>query len=109
MTAPAAPAPRDTREGGALEHDRKRDGALLLPGLGWLLVFFAAPLAIMFVVSFGQRDQYGGVYFAGASIESYLRALDPGFLPTVVNTIKYAAVTTVLSLLVAYPMAYFIA
>ena len=106
MTAASA---RDTREGGALEHDRKRDGALLLPGLGWLLVFFAAPLAIMFVVSFGQRDQYGGVYFSGASPEAYLRALDPGFLPTVLNTIKYAAVTTVLSLIVAYPMAYFIA
>ena len=49
------------------------------------------------------------MYFSGVSLETYLRALDPGFLPTVLNTIKYAAVTTVLSLIVAYPMAYFIA
>lgn len=106
MTAPAAPG---SREAGALDRDRKRDGTLLLPGLGWLLVFFAAPLAIMFAVSLGQRDQFGGVYFAGITLESYLRALEPGFLPTVLNSVKYAVITTLLSLVVAYPMAYFIA
>ena len=74
---------------------------MLLPGLGWLLVFFAAPLAIMFVVSFGQRD-HTAASTSWASLEGPLRrALDPGYLPAVPNTIKYAAVTTVLSLILA--------
>ena len=40
---------------------RTRDAVLLVPGLGWLVVFFAVPLAMIFVVSLGTRDQYGGV------------------------------------------------
>ena len=42
------------------------------------------------------------------SLDSYLRALEPGFLPTVLNSLKYALATTVLAILIAYPMAYFI-
>lgn len=88
--------------------DRRRDALLLAPGLGWLVLFFAAPMAIMFVVSLGSRDQFGGVVFASPSLAAYLRALEPGFLPTILNSLKYAFATTILSLLVAYPMAYFI-
>ena len=47
--------------GPALRRSRARDAVLLAPGLGWLIVFFAVPLAIIFVVSLGTRDQYGGV------------------------------------------------
>jgi spermidine/putrescine transport system permease protein len=106
MTAPADPPPGSR---GGMQQDRRRDAVLLVPGLGWLVLFFAAPLAIMMVVSLGSRDQFGGVYFDGFSLDSYLRALEPGFLPTVLNSIKYALATTLISLAIAYPMAYFIA
>ena len=42
-------------------RDRTRDGVFLLPGLAWLVLFFAVPLGIIFVVSLGTRDQFGGV------------------------------------------------
>ncbi len=91
-----------------MQRSRRGDAALVVPGLGWLLVFFALPLAIIFVVSLGQRDQYGGVLFDNLSLQAYLRALEPDFLPTVLNSFKYAFATTVLAILVSYPMAYWI-
>ncbi len=72
------------------------------------MVFFALPLAMIFVVSLGQRDQYGGVDLSRLSLGNYLRALEPTFLPTVWNSLRYAAATTVLSIVIAYPMAYWI-
>jgi len=80
----------------------------MAPGLSWLVVFFALPLAMIFVVSLGQRDQYGGVDFSHLSLQNYLRALEPTFLPTVWNSLRYAFATTVLSIVIAYPMAYWI-
>lgn len=91
-----------------MRRDRTRDAVLLLPGLGWLVVFFAVPLAIIFVVSLGTRDQYGGVALDRLGLGSYLRALEPDFLPTIVNSFKYALATTVLAILIAYPIAYWI-
>jgi spermidine/putrescine transport system permease protein len=87
---------------------RSRMLALLGPGLGWLLVFFALPLVFIFAVSFGQRDAYGDVSFATLSLQNYLRALEPTFLPTVWNSLRYATLTTILSIVIAYPMAYWI-
>ena len=85
-----------------------RQGLLLLPGVGWLLVFFVVPLAIIFVVSLGTRDQYGGVLLDRLSFDNYLRALEPDFIPTIANSLKYALATTVLSIVVGYPIAYWI-
>ena len=92
-----------------MRGDWRRDAALLVPGLGWLVAFFALPLAFIFVVSLGSRDQFGGVTLDHLSFDNYRRALEPDFIPTVVNSFKYAIATTILSILIAYPMAYFIA
>jgi spermidine/putrescine transport system permease protein len=89
-------------------RDRLRDAILLAPGLGWLVVFFAVPLGIIFVVSLGSRDQFGGVLFDVLGFGSYVRALEPDFLPTAWNSLKYATLTTVLAIAVAYPIAYWI-
>jgi spermidine/putrescine transport system permease protein len=91
-----------------MHRGRFRDAALFAPGLSWLLVFFLAPLALIFVVSLGTRDQFGGVVFAGFGLHNYLRALEPEFLPTVGNSLKYATATTVFSIAIAYPVAYWI-
>jgi len=91
-----------------MKRDRTRDAVLLVPGLAWLLLFFAVPLAIIFVVSLGHRDQYGGVLFDRIGLENYLRALEPDFLPTVANSLKYAFATTFFSIVIAYPIAYWI-
>jgi spermidine/putrescine transport system permease protein len=92
-----------------MNTDRRRDAVLLAPGLGWLVLFFAVPLVMIFIVSLGSRDQYGGVVLDGLSGRNYVRALEPDFLPTVLNSFKYALATTILSIAIAYPMAYYIA
>jgi spermidine/putrescine transport system permease protein len=91
-----------------MRRDATRDATLLLPGLGWLVVFFAVPLAFIFVVSLGVRDQYGGVVYTTVGLQNYLRALEPDFIPTVTNSLKYATLTTVFSIGIAYPIAYWI-
>jgi len=89
-------------------RDRARDAVLLMPGLAWLVVFFAIPLGIIFVVSLGTRDQLGGVILEKLGVQNYQRALEPDFLPTVTNSLRYSTLTTILSIAVAYPIAYWI-
>ena len=89
-------------------RDRTRDGVFLLPGLAWLVLFFAVPLAIIFVVSLGTRDQFGGVILDNLGFQNYRRALEPDFLPTVTNSLRYATLTTIFSIAIAYPIAYWI-
>jgi spermidine/putrescine transport system permease protein len=89
-------------------RDRTRDAVFLLPGIAWLVVFFALPLGIIFVVSLGTRDQFGGVVLDTLGFHNYRRALEPDFLPTVANSLRYAALTTVFSIAIAYPIAYWI-
>ncbi len=87
---------------------RLRAAALVLPGVGWLLTFFVVPLAIIFVVSLGSRDALDRISLAQPSIDNYVRAFDPVFLPTFLNSLRYAAITTILSLAIGYPIAYWI-
>jgi spermidine/putrescine transport system permease protein len=83
-------------------------GPLTLPGLGWLFLFFIVPLAIIFVVSLGTRDRFGGVVLDRASLDNYRTALSPEFLPTVWNSFRYAGLTAILSIVIGYPVAYWI-
>jgi spermidine/putrescine transport system permease protein len=87
---------------------RLRAATLVLPGVAWLLLFFVLPLALIFVVSLGSRDPLGRISLDVLSLDNYARAFDPVFLPTFLNSLKYAGVTTVLSLAIGYPIAYWI-
>lgn len=72
------------------------------------MVLFIVPLGMMFVVSLGTRDPLDRVVLDTLSFDNYARAFDPGFLPTFMNSLRYAAATTVLSLVIGYPIAYWI-
>lgn len=87
---------------------RLRSIALVVPGVGWLLAFFVLPLILIFVVSFGQRDELDRVVLSSPNLDNYGRAFDPVFLPTFFRSIRYALITTVLSLVIGYPIAYWI-
>ncbi len=87
---------------------RLRAAWLVLPGVGWLIAFFIVPLAIIFVVSLGSRDALDRITLERLSLDNYVRAFDPVFLPTFLNSLRYAAITTILSLAIGYPVAYWI-
>lgn len=81
---------------------------LAAPGGLWLLVFFVAPIAVMFGYSFMPRGIYGGVE-PGFTFEHYRRFLEPLYLAVVGRTVGLAFATTALCLLLGFPMAWTIA
>ncbi len=100
---PAEPAARPRRR-------RLTPYLLLLPGLAWLAVFFAVPLATLFGTSlqtpapsgeigaFEQTFQFSNFWTAASD---YRVQFGRAFL--------YAGIATVLALLIGYPLAYMIA
>jgi spermidine/putrescine transport system permease protein len=83
--------------------------ALILPGVAWLALFFLVPLVIIFVVSLGTRDASGNnVVLDHLGLQNYGEATRPEYLPAFANSVRYALVTTVLSLGLGYPIAYWI-
>ncbi|MCU0301486.1 MAG: ABC transporter permease [Candidatus Nanopelagicales bacterium] len=100
---PATPAP------GLL----KRRGTpywLLLPGMLWLAVFFVVPLVSLFATSLQapvSDNPDDGFYFAWdfANYPEALRRYGEQFIRSFV----FAGSATVLALVIAYPLAYFIA
>jgi spermidine/putrescine transport system permease protein len=88
---------------------RLATGVLVLPAVAWLAILFLAPLAIIGVISFGSVDPSGHVTLANPSLANYERALDPDYLPALGRSLYYAGATTILSLAIGYPVAYWIA
>jgi spermidine/putrescine transport system permease protein len=90
-----------------LEERRPGSAGLLLsgPGLLWLVVFFAIPLAMLLGYSFLPRTDAGGVA-RGFTLEHYRELLDPLYLNVLYKTVLYAAWATIACLLIGYPCAY---
>lgn len=76
--------------------------------IAWLAAFVVVPAAILFVYSFCERDEIGGVIFS-FTLENYTRVFDPIYLRIFVRSIGYAGLTTLICVVVGYPVAYYIA
>lgn len=89
---------------------RKRFQSLIFlsPSVFVLLIFLISPLFIVLSYSFAGRDASGGVVPA-FKFDNYRSLLDPIYVPIFINSFKIAFYTTLLSLALAYPVAYFIA
>jgi spermidine/putrescine transport system permease protein len=83
-------------------------GLLVLPGVLWLVALFLLPLAIIGVFSLGSIDPNGGITLTNPSLGNYERALNPDYLTAFGRSMYYSLATTVLSLLIGYPVAYWI-
>ena len=83
-------------------------GVLILPGVLWLVALFLLPLAIIAVFSLGSVDQTGRITFAELGLANYEKALNPDYLSAFFRSIYYSLATTVLSLAIGYPVAYWI-
>jgi spermidine/putrescine transport system permease protein len=97
--APAAP-----RRSGRLPY------LLLLPGLAWLGVFFALPIALLFTTSLMVPVEGGqvGDYAPALRFANYTDALSV-YWPQFLRSFGYGLTATVLALLIGYPLAYTIA
>ncbi len=83
-------------------------GAMLAPSVLLLAVFVLLPLCIVAAYSFALRDSYGAV-LPGFTLQNYADLFQSVYLLVFVNSFELAASTTVLCLLIGYPVAYFIA
>jgi spermidine/putrescine transport system permease protein len=101
MTAAAA-GQKPARTG----PSRLATGLLLLPATIWYALLLVAPLLIVVVFSVGEQAPNGG-YAPGLTLDNYGQVLerpDP-----FVASLRLATVGTILTLLIALPLAYFIA
>ena len=79
---------------------------LLLPTTLWFLLLLVMPLVVILVFSFGERAPAGG-YQAAFPFEQYLNL--PARLKAFTNTLTLAPLGTLICVLMAYPLAYYLA
>jgi spermidine/putrescine transport system permease protein len=96
------------RSGNQEQRKAARGSLLATPALLWLLLFLVAPLVIVLVVSLATRGPYGKTVYDLTSA-NYLRAFDSLYLQAYWRTIWIATVTTVMTALISFPVAYYIA
>ena len=86
-----------------------RGWATLTPPLAWIAIFFVLPMLAVLIYSFATRTPGGGVVF-GLAAENYARIGDSAlYLWATLRSLRIAVVVTVATLLVAYPVAYYLA
>ena len=101
-----------------LRENASTQGTLLiLPALGWMVVFLVVPLILIFVLSLAWRGPYGpvawganlGEFLGRLSLDSYVRLFDPLYVSVLWTSFRMAALTTGICIVVGYPVAYFLA
>ena len=81
-------------------------GLLLLPASLWYVVLLVVPLGIVVLMSFGHSSRIGG-YEPGFTLENYGQAFERS--TPFITSLVLATSGTILCLLAALPLAYFIA
>jgi len=80
---------------------------LLAPAAFWLLALLVLPAASLLLLGVTLRGPYGAFEWS-LTWDNFRRALDVKYLPVVARTVTYAGLTTVLCLILGYPLAYFL-
>jgi putative spermidine/putrescine transport system permease protein len=87
-----------------------RATALLLPPLGWMLVFYLAALAVLFVSAFWSIDSFTGKLTHTWTWDNFHTIFsDPTYRQIAWRTIWMAAAVTATDAIVAFPFAYYMA
>ena len=82
--------------------------ALIAPANTYLFIFMIIPLILVGILSFLSRGTYGQVTFV-FNLSNYTRLLDPLYGRILVYSLVVGVATTVLSLVIGYPLAFYIA
>lgn len=93
--------PRTKRERTALN-------VLLSPSVIWLSIFFMIPLAVIITYGFLDRGTYGGIVWK-FQLDNYVRFADPLYIKIFGRSLGIAVITTISSLILGYPVAYWLA
>jgi spermidine/putrescine transport system permease protein len=93
----------------AMKADARRGFWIAAPAAFYLVLFFALPLVIVFVYSFATRSSTGQTLLENWNLGSYRRLFDPLVAEIAFRSLILALSTTVICLLAAYPLAYYMA
>ena len=85
---------------------RAKTWLFLMPAGLWFLTMLVLPLAVVFIFSFGERGAAGG-YVPALTLDQYANL--PARWAAFRNTLTLAPVGTLLCLIIAYPLAYYLA
>ncbi len=81
--------------------NNKKFKILSVPYIVWMLIFTVIPLALIVVFAFTDRNS-NGFSFTFENVQYAAR-----YLPVLIKSVYYAAIATVICLVVSYPFAYF--
>jgi spermidine/putrescine transport system permease protein len=81
---------------------------LAFPALAYYALFFLCPLALMAAMSLGERVGFVDFVYS-FNTENFTDLWDPLYRGIFIDTFKMATTGTVVSLLVGYPLAYYLA
>ncbi len=85
-------------------------GLLLSGPLGWLGLAYLGSLAVLFAAAFWHLDSFSGEVVKGFSLENFQTLLEGDVYRTIaLRTIAIAAAVTVTDILIAYPIAFYMA
>ncbi|TMR05010.1 ABC transporter permease [Actinomadura soli] len=106
MTAATSSKPRGRGRSAARARSAAAGWFLLLPALLLVVLFFLVPMVIFFRYGFGTTED-NGIGDSGFTLEHYKSFLTDGYyIDILLSTVKIAAIATVFSVLVSYPLAY---
>ena len=89
-------------------RERRQAWLFLTPALLWTIAFFVIPFTIMVGLSLWQRQ--GTDLIAAWDLSNYLAFLErPHFVEALINSLEITALVTVISIVLAYPLAWIIA
>lgn len=101
------------------QSHRSKSWALLLPAAVWYVIFFLIPMTFPLIFSFGTSDPSGGI-FLKLNTNNYPRFFDCDvaqffvlgeciYVKIFLQTIIFALLGTLMCLIIAYPLTYFLA
>ena len=85
-----------------------REWILSLPSVGWLIFFFVIPTLLVCMIAFKPRSINGGIG-DGWTLSTWMDVLQPSYPMVVCRTLWLSAATTTACLLLAIPVAYWLA
>ena len=86
------------------DHSRLTFWVTVLPPTVWVAVFFLIPLGIVWLYSFGENRGLTDVALSG-TFANYFRAFEPLYLQIFAKSMFVAGVTTLLCLIIGFPVA----
>jgi spermidine/putrescine transport system permease protein len=81
---------------------------LLFPPYFWLIIFFVVPLIIILIYSLSYTGQSGKIT-PGLNFDNYAQIFNYTYLKIFIRSFNYALLSTLISLALAFPIAFYMA